>query len=62
MQSKYLHSEKISLQLQLQSKSEKFDYAIEHEEGCEVAKLIYREIKELRARLKQINSLKESDL
>ena len=62
MQSKYLHSEKISLQLQLQSKSEKFDYAIEHEEGCETAKIIYREIKELRVRLKQINSLKESGL
>jgi hypothetical protein len=61
MQSKYLHSEKMSLQLQLQSKSEKFDYAIEHEEDCESAKLIYREIKELRVRLKEINLLKETD-
>jgi hypothetical protein len=61
MQAKYLHSEKISLQLQLQAKSEKFDYAIEHEDDCEKAKLIYREIKELRLRLKEIN-LKESEI
>jgi hypothetical protein len=57
MQSNKIHSERISLQIQLQQKNEKFDYAIEHEEDCESAKLIYREIKELRTRLKELKTL-----
>jgi hypothetical protein len=57
MQSNILHSEKISLQLQLQSNSEKFDNAINHEEDCQAAKIIYKEIKKLRERLKEINQL-----
>ena len=61
MQSNKLYSEKISLQLQLQSKSEKFDFAIEHDEKCQEAKIIYREIKELRARLKEINLHEKSN-
>ena len=55
MKSDNLHSERISLQLQLQSKNEEFDYAIEKEENIEEAKMLYQEIKELRARLKNMN-------
>jgi protein-arginine kinase activator protein McsA len=59
MQSNHLHAERISLQIQLQAKNEKFDYAIEHEEDCESAKMLYREIRELRSRLKQISQIDE---
>jgi hypothetical protein len=60
MQSNHLHAERISLQIQLQAKNEKFDHAIEHEEDCKTAKMLYREIKELKARLKHISQINES--
>jgi hypothetical protein len=60
MQSNKLRSERVSLQIQLQQKNEKFDYAIEHKEDCEEAKLIYREIKKLKMRLKEINQLEDA--
>jgi hypothetical protein len=55
MQTVNLHSERISLQIQLQSKNEEFDYAIEKEENFEEAKILYREIKALRLKLKNMN-------
>jgi hypothetical protein len=55
MQSNYLNSERVSLLLQLQHKSEKFDYALDKDEDCETAKFIYREIKELRIKLKEMS-------
>jgi NhaP-type Na+/H+ and K+/H+ antiporter len=61
MPSNNLHSERISLQIQLQQKNEKFDYAIEHEDDCESAKLIYREIKELKTRLKEMTMVEEAN-
>jgi hypothetical protein len=54
MDSNNLHTERITLQIQLQSKNEQFDYAIEQENDFEAAKLLYQEIKELKIRLKQI--------
>ncbi len=57
MQSNYLNSEKVSLQLQLESKNEMFDYALEQDDDCAAAKIIYREIKELRIRLKEMSAL-----
>jgi len=50
-----LHSERISLQIQLQSKNEEFDYVIENEENLEEAKILYREIKALKLKLKNMN-------
>jgi protein-arginine kinase activator protein McsA len=50
-----LHSERISLQIQLQSKNEEFDYVIENEENFEEAKILYREIKALKLKLKNMN-------
>ena len=55
MEPNSIHSERISLQIQLQSKNEQFDYAIEQEDDFETAKLLYQEIKELRVRLKQFH-------
>jgi len=45
----------ISLQIQLQSKNEEFDYVIEKEENLEEAKILYREIKALKLKLKNMN-------
>jgi protein-arginine kinase activator protein McsA len=50
-----LHSERISLQILLQSKNEEFDYVIENEENFEEAKILYREIKALKLKLKNMN-------
>ena len=50
-----LHSEMITLQIQLQSKNEEFDYVIENEENFEEAKILYREIKALKLKLKNMN-------
>jgi hypothetical protein len=55
MPSTYEHSEKVDLQLKLNSESAKFDYALEQEEDCESAKIIFQKIKELRTRLKELN-------
>ena len=50
----YFPSDRTSLESQLQSSSERFDYVLEQNEDLEEAKMIYREIKELRLRLKEI--------
>jgi hypothetical protein len=55
MGSKYFPSDRSSLEIQLQSRSERFDYDLEHNEDFEEAKMIYREIKEMRLRLNEIN-------
>jgi len=60
MESNHLHGERISLQIQLQTKNEKFDHAIEQEEDFETAKMLYREIKELKATLKHFSKIPES--
>ena len=54
MESNHLHSEKTSLLFQLQNSCENFDSALENNEDFITAKIIYREIKELRARLNDI--------
>ncbi len=46
-----LHSEKTSLIYQLQNRCEKFDYALENNEDFKAARIIYREIKNLREKL-----------
>jgi hypothetical protein len=55
MDSNNLHSEKTSLLFQLQNRCEKFDYALEHNGDFKTARIIYREIKDLRARLNEMN-------
>jgi len=55
MGSNFFPSDRSSLEIQLQSRSERFDYVLEHNEDFEEAKMIYREIKELRLRLNEIN-------
>jgi hypothetical protein len=60
MQSNYLNSEKVSLLLQLESKNELFEYALEQDDDCAAAKIIYREIKELRTRLKELKEMSAS--
>ncbi len=48
--------DKVLLQHQLQLQSEPFDFALEQKEDFETAKLIYRVIKELRSKLRELNS------
>ena len=55
MESNYSDSEKNSLLLHLQHKSVMFDNALDHDEDFAVAKIILREIKELRTRLLEMN-------
>jgi hypothetical protein len=55
MSSKNFPSEMSSLEIQLQGRSERFDYVLEHNEDFEEAKMLYKEIKELRLRLNEIN-------
>lgn len=62
MQSNFLHSEKSSLLVQLNSRSEKFDYVLNLEEDFEAAKIIYMEIKTLRERLVDLNQQPGSNL
>jgi hypothetical protein len=50
-----LSSDKSSLEIQLQSKSERFDYVLEQNEDFDEAKILYREIKKLRLRINEIN-------
>ena len=59
MQSTQLLSERILLQNEIQFKNEKFDKAIELEDDFELAKKLYREIKELKSRLKHIMLINE---
>jgi hypothetical protein len=51
MESNNLLSEKTSLLFQLQNRCEKFDYALENSEDFKTARIIYREIKDLREKL-----------
>ena len=53
MGSNFFPSDRSSLEIQLQSRSERFDYLLEQNEDFEEAKMIYREIKELRLRLNE---------
>jgi hypothetical protein len=55
MGSNFFSSDRSSLEIQLQSRGERFDYVLEHNEDFEEAKMIYKEIKELRLRLNEIN-------
>jgi hypothetical protein len=55
MESKIFPSGMSSLEIQLQSSSERFDYVLENNVNFDEAKRIYKEIKELRLRLKEIN-------
>jgi hypothetical protein len=55
MGSNFFPSDRPSLEIQLQSRSERFDYVLEHNEDFEEAKMIYQEIKVLRLRLNEIN-------
>jgi hypothetical protein len=55
MGSDFFPSDRPSLEIQLQSRSERFDYVLEHNEDLEEAKIIYREIKELKSRLNEMN-------
>ncbi len=55
MESNNLLSEKTSLLCQLQNRCEKFDFALENNEDFKTARIIYREIKELRERLNDMN-------
>jgi hypothetical protein len=55
MESNVFSSDRSSLEILLQSRSERFDYVLEHNEDFEEAKKIYQEIKELRSRLNKIN-------
>jgi hypothetical protein len=57
MSSNHLNAEKLSLKLRLQSKCEQFDYALELEDDCESAKIIYVEIKTLRERLEEMKKI-----
>ncbi len=54
MESNILHSEKTSLLFQLQYKCERFDSALENNEDFKTARIIYREIKDLREQLKEM--------
>jgi hypothetical protein len=45
-----------ALQKELEWKSKKFDYHIEHDEDCETARMLYIEIKELRSRIHELSS------
>jgi hypothetical protein len=51
MESNNLHSEKISLLFNLQNRCDQFDFALENNEDFKTVRTIYREIKELRAKL-----------
>lgn len=55
MGTEFFPPERSSLEIQLQSRSERFDYILEQNEDFEEAKMIYKEIKELRSRLNEIN-------
>ena len=55
MESNNLHSEKTYLLFQLQNSCEKFDSALDNNEEFKAAKIIYREMKTLRARLNDMN-------
>lgn len=48
---KSLKSKCNALQRELESKSKMFDYHIAHDEDCEIARMLYIEIKELRSRI-----------
>jgi hypothetical protein len=45
-----------ALQKELELKSKKFDYHIEHDEDCEIARMLYVDIKELRSRIHDLSS------
>ena len=55
MGSNFFPSDRSSLENQLHSKSVRFDYVPKHCEDLEEAKMIYREIKELRLRMNKIS-------
>jgi len=55
MEPNFLQSDISSLEIELKSKSDRFDYVLERDEDFEEAKMIYREIKELRLRINEIN-------
>jgi hypothetical protein len=54
MDSSNSHSERFSLLFQLQNRCEKFDSALANDEEFKTARIIYREIKGLRERLKEM--------
>lgn len=62
MDSKNLHSEKTSLLFQLQNRCEKFDYALENNEDFKAARIIYREIKDLREKLNDMKASTTNNL